>query len=280
MGYFSPQPYESGTAGYTHVHEIVSNLRNLGVSIKLFVPNYRTPTRSKVTRAWKILALQAHFVWWLITHPRIDVLYTRHHYAVLPLTIAGKLLRIPVVTEVNGPLEDFLTTWTFPRWLQPLIVRAAIWQCQLSTMLIAVTPGLASSLTTTYGVQNHRVLHIPNGVNVSIFIPTKFPNLTQWPQLEDSDYVLFIGALSPWQSIDTMIEAARGVSWPNEVRLVLAGDGPLRPLVEASTGRNLIYLGPVEYEHVPQLIGGSFAGLCLISDPSRAAIGVSPPQAL
>ena len=88
------------------------------------------------------------------------------------------------------------------------------------------------------------------------------------------DYVVFFGALAPWQGIETMLAAVRRPDWPGGVHLVIAGDGVERPAVEAEAARDkrIIYLGRIPQRDVPGLVAHSLAGLCPIS----ADVGHSP----
>jgi glycosyltransferase involved in cell wall biosynthesis len=66
-------------------------------------------------------------------------------------------------------------------------------------------------------------------------------------------YALFVGRLSPEKGVRTLLDAWKESS--PRVPLKIAGDGPLRPEVEAISGRhNIEYLGPVSRERVCQLM--------------------------
>lgn len=276
VDYLSLSAFTQGTAAYTHVHEIVTNLQALGADVELFVPHYPRPTRSVISRAWKMLGLQIRLAWKWIAGTKPDAFYIRHHYVGFPITLFAHLWKIPVVVEVNGPVEDFIITWSIPWYLVPLVKKVAYWQAQLCDWAIGVTPGLGESLYSEYGLSSNRISVIPNGVNTDLFHTIADPDLNSWPDLQDENYVIFVGALSPWQSISVMVEAVCSENWPDHVRLVITGDGQLREIVESSQTERLIYLGNVPYEKVPHLMNASIGGLCLISDPSRDQIGVSP----
>jgi glycosyltransferase involved in cell wall biosynthesis len=276
IDYLSLSAFTQGTAAYTHVHEIHTNLQALGVDVELFVPHYPRPTRSVIIRAWKMLGLQIRLAWKWVIRSKPDIFYIRHHYVGFPITLFAHLWKIPVVVEVNGPVEDFIITWSIPRYLAPIVKKVAYWQAQLSDWAIAVTPGLAESLSSEYRIPSDRISLIPNGVNADLFHPIPDPDLNSWSDLQVEKYVIFVGALTSWQSINVMIEAVCSESWQDHVRLVICGDGRLRKIVESAQTERLVYLGNVPYERMPQLINASIGGLCLINDPSRDLIGVSP----
>ncbi len=41
LSYVSPEPEREGHASYTHVHEIIDNLKRQGWQVDLFCPRYR-----------------------------------------------------------------------------------------------------------------------------------------------------------------------------------------------------------------------------------------------
>jgi glycosyltransferase involved in cell wall biosynthesis len=57
---------------------------------------------------------------------------------------------------------------------------------------------------------------------------------------------LFVGRLSEEKGIASLLDAWKGVNYP----LRIAGDGPLRHLVQAAQGESVIYLGPQSREQV------------------------------
>jgi glycosyltransferase involved in cell wall biosynthesis len=276
VDYLSLSAFHQGTAAYTHVHEIINGLRKLGVNVTLFIPNYRKPTRSVFIRAWVMIGLQIRLFLYWVAKELPDIFYVRHHYVALPITILAKFLRIPFVVEVNGPVEDFIISWSIPGWLAPFVKRFAYWQCRLGSQVIGVTPGIVHSLKSAYRLPADKVSLILNGVNTDLFIPMSSPDLRRWPQLEGKWYVVFVGALSPWQSIGLMLKAIQMEEWPDCVQLVIAGDGLLREQVDQVRSDRLIYLGNIPYEQVPHLINASLSGLCLIGDERRMETGVSP----
>jgi len=274
--YLSLQEFEQGTAGFTHVHEIVGGLRELGVSVDLHVPHYRRTTSSIVTRAWVMLGLQFRLATKWLFGSKPDVLYVRHHFVALPITILARLFGIPVVVEVNGPADDFIVSWSIPPLLASIVRQTAYWQCRLGDWVIGVTPGLVELLSTKYGVAPDRISFVSNGVNTQLFRLITEPDLSAWPNIGDKKFVIFVGALLPWQSINIMLQAITCPQWPDDVTLIIAGDGLLREDVERQRMKQLIYINNIPYDHVPRFISASIAGLCLINDQTRAQTGVSP----
>jgi phosphatidylinositol alpha-mannosyltransferase len=87
---------------------------------------------------------------------------------------------------------------------------------------------------------------IPNGVDTSFFRPIR----SDHPAGRDSDAeLLFLGRLDPRNGLDTVLSAMPAVleRFP-EVRLTIAGDGPLRAMYErraAPAGHHVSFIGSV-----------------------------------
>jgi phosphatidyl-myo-inositol alpha-mannosyltransferase len=87
---------------------------------------------------------------------------------------------------------------------------------------------------------------IPNGVDTSFFRPV-WPDRTSSRDSEPE--LLFLGRLDPRNGLDTVLSAMPAIleRFP-EVRLTIAGDGPLRPMYErlaAPVGRHVSFIGSV-----------------------------------
>jgi glycosyltransferase involved in cell wall biosynthesis len=201
-----------------------------------------------------------------------DVVYARAHPANLPITLAAKLRRIPVVQEINGTYRDIAITHT---WLSSLIwLIAAMYRIQFrwASALIAVTPGLADwARREAPAVQSYVVA---NGVNYEIFNPTRPPlNVTL------RNYAIFFGSLTRWHGIETMIAAIENEEWPTEVDLIIVGDGQLSAVVREAAGQNpkIHALPSVNQETLAGYIRGAMMGLVPINFVGeRGRFGVAP----
>jgi len=264
------QATRQGQASYAHVHEILHGLRSHGWAGELFEPRYAASTRriGIHERLAEFCWLQCRAAWHL---KRFDLLYCRAHSAALPILLYARFRGVPIVVELNGSYEDALICYPWLRpvsWLVKLISLASL---RLADEIITVTPGLQRWLQGE--IPNGVVSVIPNGANADLFRPDA-PCSVTLPQ----PYVVFVGALAPWQGIETILQAAELPAWPRAVSVVIAGDGMLRPAVERAAKNNprVIYLGSRPYREIPGLIAGSLAALCLHNLGERSAIGMSP----
>ena len=200
-----------------------------------------------------------------------DVVYVRWHFAALPTAILARAVRTPLVVEVNGTTEDVIAAWPSMRRFHGVIDRAGRWVLRLADGIVAVTEGLAQWAAASGA---HRTVVVPNGVDVDRFAPAQNP-----PCLDDDPrpYVAFVGALAPWQGVEVMVDALGHPSWPDDVALVVAGDGVLRELCLESRGHGMRYLGPISHDAVPALLAGAIASISVQTGRSgRAGVGCSP----
>jgi glycosyltransferase involved in cell wall biosynthesis len=143
----------------------------------------------------------------------------------LASTLVVPLAWRPVVLTLHGSgsagrFEDLQLMSRRPRLARMLLRRARV--------VIAVSEQLAGAAR---GVGARDVRWIPNGVEIPAEVGAE----------ADPPEVLFVGRLSPEKGIHELAEAARGLN------LVVAGDGPLRPLVPDA-------LGFVPHEEVERLL--------------------------
>lgn len=269
--YLCLQVTQEGQASHAHVHEIIAGLRSYGCEVSLFEPRYvNTGTKPSV---WKrILELSS-------TQRRVrrsglahDVIYIRSHFAALPTSIWAKIHCIPTVLEINGPIDDLFIAWPWTRKFRHMFNWMRLVQMKWAEAIVAVTPQLRSWVVNTIGHEN--VYVIPNGANSELFVP-KANELSPVEQ----PYVVFFGAMTVWQGIDTMLDAVNDPQWPQNLNLVMIGDGAERSKVErmASTNPRIKYVGKVRYKEVPLFVANALAGLSVQNNvEGRAETGLYP----
>jgi glycosyltransferase involved in cell wall biosynthesis len=255
LAYLCLQATREGQASHAHVHEIIKGLRKREWTVDLYEPAYARASEAPhpLLRALELLWVQLKL--WLSGRP--PLLYIRGHFASWPTALWARLLHIPVVQEVNGPDEELFVSWPWTRRFARLFKWLIRSQLRWSDSVIAVTRQL-TDWCRTQGAK--KVYVIPNGANTELFNPEAQPD----PALQlPPKYVIFFGALARWQGIDTMLAAVRHPSWPQEVRLVIVGDGAERAKVEAAALSSplVLYLGPQPYARVPGIVAHSLAAL-------------------
>lgn len=267
LAYLCLQATREGQASHAHVHEIIRGLKRRGWEVRLFEPNYNRlekPLPGLFARLLQFFLTQIKL--WISRRP--DILYVRQHFATWPTAIWARLMRIPVVQEVNGPYEDLFTAWPFTRGLASLFKWLMRTQLRWAEAVIAVTPQLADWVKKEAG--NTNVYVVPNGANIELFKPDA-PLFTSATLPEK--FVIFFGALAAWQGIETMLEAVECREWPSEVKLMVIGDGKMRNKVQLAAERGkVIYLGIVPYRCVPGIVARSIAALSPQNSLSKAGL--------
>lgn len=270
LHFLTLQATKQGQAAHAHVYEIIEGLRRRGWNVILFEPGYSSSVDppSLLKKLLAFIYLQVRL--WFQFKPGI-ILYIRWHFAAWPTALLARLLRIPVVQEVNGPYEDLFLAWPVTKRFARLFKWLLRSQLRWADALIAVTPGLAEWCRNE--AKHSRVHVIANAANTELFHPSASASV---PLPEK--YVVFFGALAPWQGIDTMLKAMEESEWPAEVKLVIVGDGvEKRAVLPAAQGGRVVYLGVLPYAQVPGVVARSIAGLSpQIAAGGRSDIGLSP----
>lgn len=274
--YVTLQRMVKGQAGYTHVHEIINGLRNLGHVVNLFCPEYRSGGPSVPARLWAIsVAILRFMIAALLNRP--NIVYVRGHVLTLIIVVWSRLLGLSVVVEVNSSPDEIYVSWPGLRYVRRLLYRLQICQLNLATTVVTVTPQLVELVKNATNKDDTSIVVIPNAANVDLMRPIESPNLTEFG-LDPGTYVIFVGALAPWQGIDVMLSAVQSPYWPHGIKLVICGGGQEvnKVVVGALQCDYVVYLGTVAYEKIPLLISGSIAGLAPKTDCGGTILGVSP----
>lgn len=264
-----------GQASYTHVHEIVAGLVQSGWDVRLCKPPHSDRwQRPGIAR--RILSYAAMQLRFLLVIPRVDIVYIRAHPLAALAAFGALLFRRPVFHEVNGPYGDVFLAHPGAARFRRLITGLQRWQYRHATGLIAVTEGLVRWVQEESGGRPTTL--VSNGANTEMFSPAATTGHSLPPR-----YAVFAGGLTVWHGVDMMRAAVSDPAWPEDLPLVVAGDGPKRPEVEAAareTGR-VVALGVVPYREVPGIMAGACVGLVPITDPDgRSSLGGVAPLKL
>ena len=183
---------------------------------------------------------------------RFDVLHA--HSPLMP-TLPFLALRASDCANVGTFHSDFERNWlyfAFARFLQPYLDRldAAIGVSETALR------GLRRYFTAPWRV-------IPNGVDVSMFAAGR-----KRPEFDDGRLnVLHVGRFDPRNGVDRVIKAWVGVRRAGtDARLILVGDGPLRPMYESMVPPDLRtdahFVGFVESSERPSYYASGDVLLC------------------
>jgi glycosyltransferase involved in cell wall biosynthesis len=161
---------------------------------------------------------------WLLRARRVDVVNV--HYAIdkfVYFAICRRLLSIKLVTSIHGG-DAFAQGRPKPRYS-----RAFTFLLQSSDLIILPSDAYRRLLLEAFPHLHHKTRFIHNGVD-----PVRFSS----GQLMRNDrhaqrYILCVAHLKAYKGIDVLLRAFKRLSSADDsVRLVLAGDGPLRVELE------------------------------------------------
>lgn len=184
-----------------------------------------------------------------------------------------------------------LFTLAFPRALRraaPFVLAPLYWlrrrnlhRCQALSSLCKTYMTAAGRLTPHLG-PNRRLISY-NGIDVTQF-RALMPPPGELQQVEQElgkrsgeVWAIYAGSLGNNYDIATLLKAATRLKplMPH-VRVLVAGDGPLRPLVESAVssnpGGNLSYLGKLSHEQLARLYAVSDIGICAYGPLSNVAM--------
>lgn len=271
IAYICLQATREGQASHAHVHEIINGLRKCGCQITLFEPSYAK--EFSIPRWYR--KLYSFYTLQLNLCPlidRFDLMYVRMHPCAFFSIILSKIYKLPLIIEVNGVMEELYFTFPYLRIFFPLYKYLYILFLKKADAIIVVTPQLKNYYLRF--IKNVEYYVIPNAANHVIFNP-----LAKSAFNFSFDYVLFFGALAKWQGIEIMLGAVLLSDWPEDIKLVIAGDGVEKSkiLQHSKINDKIYYLGEIGYQEIPGLITNSIACLCVKNNiTDQYSSGFSP----
>lgn len=267
--YLSLETPREGQATYTHVHEIIAGLREIGWQVDLLatVRGGASSGTGYLTRLFDYVRAQ-----WVLARRlgTCDGVYMRAHFAALPVALWARLRGVPVFQEINGLPADIFVTYGWLGWIAPLIGWLYRSQMRMAAHVFVVTEGLRNWAEAQAG--HSRISVVTNGADVKLFTPDG-PHSN-----EPGRYIAFVGGLTAWHGIATMIAATKEAAWPADLGLVIIGDGVERDrLKDASLGSRVRWLGRQPPKEVASHLRGAVAALSITEDTAgHLGTGVAP----
>lgn len=280
-----------------HVDAICKALASLGHDVTLYaprasafpVPRAYSSSFIRVPGVLSSVFFQARLLFRLlrdIRHGRPDVIYSRHDLLLFVPALVGKLAKLPLVLEVNGPLLDeaksvnrtlvgrtLLASGVF-RTVESFSARRA-WK------IVVVAPGIREYLVRNHGIDAGKVFVVANGVDPDRFRPLDRLRMREKLGLEqETFYVGYIGSLYPWQGVHYIVEAAaRVLDSRRDTNFLIIGKGDELPALsarveEAGISDSVTIIPPVPHEHVPEYVNALDVCLCY---PTRFRANTTSP---
>ena len=204
-----------------------------------------------------------------------DFIYERASlYSTAGVALAREL-NVPLLVELNAPLAVEHSTYYGGTGLGGLAAQAERWMLVQADAVLAVSSPLRDHVVSQ-GVEPGRVHVFPNGVDASLFQPgPPEPGVRARWGLGDGPVLGFVGGLRPWHGVEALPPLLDRLlpRYPN-LRLVIAGDGPLRgelehTLKERGLTRSVVFTGWLSHEEVPELIRQFDVALAPYSEPEH-----------
>jgi len=185
------------------------------------------------------------------------LIYERHAFFLFSTALVASLCRRPLVVEVNELAGD-------PRIrAQPLFSGLARltdrFLFRRARLIVTVSPHLGRRVRE-FGIPEDRILVLPNAVSEEELAPVQpsssdsIDALGALKRLNPSSFLLgFAGWLVEWHRLDFLIEALAAPGFAS-VLLVLIGEGPLRPSLEAQAralGVRVHFAGALPHSAMP-----------------------------
>jgi len=277
--YISGEPFPGSGAGGIHVAEVATNLRALGHDLALVGSHgdglakaetwremdVRRAKMVRLRKTWPILGL-CHA--WRAAKPRPDVIMERYVTFGGAGAILARLLKRPLVLEVNSPHveELFIRVGIKSRFIKWLLRKWVDFQFRTAAAVIAPKLGLVPDHATD------KVTLVTWAANVDMFKPElrrdqRVVELREKLDLPEGKVVVFTGSFRAWHGvldIPDIVEATTKLD--PKVVFLLVGDGDCSEQLEAALReRGLMdsvrMVGRQAYDDVPLYCAAADVGI-------------------
>jgi glycosyltransferase involved in cell wall biosynthesis len=193
------------------------------------VPIVRLPTLRRLP-AWSFLV--SFLLWGAIHRRRFDVIHAHNTSLGVIASIAGSLLRKPVIAKVTEMKHAYALG--NPARLR----RLRRWMLTRHARLIALSTEMRAVLAEV-GVPAGGIDLVPNGVAFTPPVPRddRAALRARWLGTGTDAVVLFVGRLIERKRVDQLLHVWAAMPPPEHAVLCLVGHGPLRASLEAMADR-------------------------------------------
>ncbi len=236
----------------THVGELVGNMRRMGYRIRLIARRsgkgdaWKDPLfhcvsrsakpRSELLRLLQLLLSMARGAYYIVRHLRsADLVYSRDRFSLLLAFIPARLLRKPIVYEVNG-LTSEQRKMHGKYFLNRIYVKVLETLDKLAfanaISVVCVTDAIRDFYCSRHKRYASKFFTVNNGVSTKYFHPLPMDSdiieLRERLGFDDKDDIItYVGNLSPWQGVEYLVKSAPAVLEKNtSVRFMIIGKGP------------------------------------------------------
>ncbi len=190
-----------------------------------------------------------------------DFCYVRHSARMLSPSLVAKVTGMPVIAEFNACFaikELNQGKWYLERMVR-YIERHSL---RHSSLVVVISDVVRDLMLMKHGIEEDKIIVAHNGANTQLMKPMSGGSIRQEHGIGKDDFVIgFVGYLHPWQGIDELLEVFRRLHQKKPgAWLVIAGTHDDLPRYQQQAKAleiegKVIFLGPVEYQKVPGVIG-------------------------
>lgn len=235
---------KTDSAPRQHILSVIQELVKQGHTVELVYAG--TPSEVLNSPALSVTAVSHHsskigrdlaLGWGIVRAVRqrpVDIVYHRFTKSSFIPLVCAKLLKKPIVLELNSDLRsDIRHYWDKAslKWkLVEIIERINYF---LVDHIIVVSQGVAEAIQTRFQISADKVSIVPNGADLEVFRPMDPVECRHKLGLEvDHYYVAFAGTFQPWQGLETIVNAAYYLQeYHKPINFLIVGDGPEAPRI-------------------------------------------------
>ncbi|HEX4782851.1 MAG TPA: glycosyltransferase family 4 protein [Candidatus Sulfotelmatobacter sp.] len=146
-------------------------------------------------------------------------------------------------------------------------------------VIVVISDLLKDLICTEAGVAREKVLVVPNGVNTSVFDPSRYTARRLFPGFT----VGFVGRLNKWQALDVLLHAVKELRTEQgiDINVAIVGDGVMRNewsgLASTLGLQNAVqFTGQIKFDEIPSYLAGFDAGYSGQVELKTAGMYLSP----
>lgn len=219
--------------------------------------------------------------------PKPALIYERYALYNAAGVLAGRLLGVPVVLEVNETVGVDRTRQgkkvalpALARWFERRILRTATG--------VVVVSGYLRDYVREAGVPGERIRVTPNAVDAERFDPDRIHgrDLRARFGLEGATVIGFAGSFTKWHGLDLLIRATAALmpEFP-DLRLLLVGDGARREASEQlardlGIRERVVFTGKVPHAEMPRYLAAMDLGVMPASNVYGSPMKIFEYQAM
>ncbi|WP_448578964.1 glycosyltransferase family 4 protein [Thermosphaera sp.] len=238
-----PVPPIKGGAVEEYVYQLSRHLRKLGVKAAIIDANYNSDEVIyeningaeivKVPTPKPITSFKKGIIGEFLFGRAVAKYVNKEGYDIIHANTAWVGFALAVHRHIRRTSQGFVYTCHNPLWPEDTvhagekIVRLVEgYAMRSSDLVIALNKTIYSALVSKAKLCRDKIVIIPNGVDTEFFRPSlKDENILNTFGLEEQEYILFVGRVSPEKGVHILLKAFRSIvkDTPQQMKLVTVG---------------------------------------------------------